>query len=163
LSRRAPSLHRIPSIAKPTKAPAPHFSVVEADIASMQNAMAQGRITSRELVLQYLTRIAYYEDSLNAAITINRHALQEAEALDLERARGKGTRAAARHSDRAQRQYSYNGYADHRRRARIRWPRAAIRGDADSKSTRRGCCHHRENDDDRARELDGDRSHANAR
>ena len=55
----------------------------------MQNAMAQGRITSRELVLQYLTRIAYYEDSLNAAITINRHALQEAEALDLERARGK--------------------------------------------------------------------------
>ncbi len=77
------------SIAKPTKAPAPHFSVVEADIASMQNAMAQGRITSRELVLQYLTRIAYYEDSLNAAITINRHALQEAEALDLERARGK--------------------------------------------------------------------------
>jgi len=77
------------SIAKPTKAPAPHFSVVEADIVSMQNAMAQGRITSRELVLQYLTRIAYYEDSLNAAITINRHALQEAEALDLERARGK--------------------------------------------------------------------------
>ena len=55
----------------------------------MQNAMAQGRITSRELVLQYLTRIAYYEDTLNAAITINRHALQEAEALDRERARGK--------------------------------------------------------------------------
>jgi len=78
-----------PSFAKPTKAPAPHFSVVEADIASMQNAMAQGRITSRELVLQYLTRIAYYEDTLNAAITINRHALQEAEALDRERASGK--------------------------------------------------------------------------
>jgi amidase len=77
------------SIDKPTKAPAPHFSVVEADIAGMQNAMAQGRITSRELVLQYLTRIAYYEDTLNAAITINRHALQEAEALDRERARGK--------------------------------------------------------------------------
>src|SRR2546422_7733312 len=55
----------------------------------MRDAMAQGRITSREIVLQYLTRIAMYEDKLHAAITVNRDALQEAEALDRERARGR--------------------------------------------------------------------------
>ncbi len=48
-----------------------------------------GRVTSRELVLQYLTRIALYEDKLHAAITVNPNALKEAEALDRERARGK--------------------------------------------------------------------------
>jgi amidase len=65
------------------------FTVVEASIADMQKAMASGRVTSRELVLQYLTRIATYEDKLNAAMTVNPRALQEAEALDRERARGK--------------------------------------------------------------------------
>jgi amidase len=65
------------------------FTVVEASIADMQTAMRQGRITSRELVLQYLTRIATYEDKLNAAMTVNPRALQQAEALDRERARGK--------------------------------------------------------------------------
>ncbi len=48
-----------------------------------------GRVTSRELVLQYLTRIALYEDKLHAAITVNPNALKEADALDRERARGK--------------------------------------------------------------------------
>ena len=67
----------------------PRFSVVEAGIADMQKAMKDGRVTSRELVLQYLTRIATYEDKLNAAMTVNPRALQEAEALDRERARGK--------------------------------------------------------------------------
>lgn len=55
----------------------------------MQAAMTKGRITSRELVLQYLARIAIYEDKLHAAITVNPNALKEAEALDRERARGK--------------------------------------------------------------------------
>jgi len=67
----------------------PRFSVVEAGIADMQKAMKDGRVTSRELVLQYLTRIATYEDKLNAAMFVNPRALQEAEALDRERARGK--------------------------------------------------------------------------
>jgi amidase len=65
------------------------FSVAEATIPEMQAAMKAGRITSRELVVQYLTRIALYEDKLHAAITVNPNALKEAEALDRERARGK--------------------------------------------------------------------------
>jgi amidase len=54
----------------------------------MQAAMKEGRITSREIVVQYLTRIAMYEDKLNATITVNPHALEEADALDRERAQG---------------------------------------------------------------------------
>ncbi len=75
--------------AQPARGEQPRFSVVEAGIADMQKAMKDGRVTSRELVLQYLTRIATYEDKLNAAMTVNPRALQEAEALDRERARGK--------------------------------------------------------------------------
>src|SRR5919198_1089291 len=37
------------------------FNVVEATIADMQQAMASGRVTSRELVQQYLMRIALYD------------------------------------------------------------------------------------------------------
>ena len=65
------------------------FTVVEATIPEMRTAMEQGRVTSRELVLQYLVRIATYEDKLHAAITVNRQALAEAEARDRERAQGK--------------------------------------------------------------------------
>jgi amidase len=65
------------------------FSVVERTIPEMRAAMEQGRVSSRELVRQYLTRIALYEDKLNAAITVNPHALQEAEERDRERAAGK--------------------------------------------------------------------------
>ncbi len=63
--------------------------MVEASIPQMQAAMKQGRVTSRQLVTQYLTRIAIYEDKLHAAITVNPAALQEADARDRERARGK--------------------------------------------------------------------------
>lgn len=65
------------------------FSVVEASIPEMQAAMREGRVTSRELVVQYLNRIALYNTKLNAVITVNPKALQEAEALDRERARGQ--------------------------------------------------------------------------
>jgi amidase len=65
------------------------FSVVEATIPEMQAALRQGRTTSRELVLQCLSRIALYEDRLHAAITVNRAALAEADARDRERALGK--------------------------------------------------------------------------
>jgi len=67
----------------------PPFSVVEASITDMQAALKSGRITSHDLVLQYLVRIATYEDKLHAAITINPNALKEADALDRERAQGK--------------------------------------------------------------------------
>src|SRR5205807_2718064 len=65
------------------------FTVVEATIPEMQAAMRAGQVTSRELVLQYLTRIALYEDKLHAVITVNPNALKEAETLDRERARGR--------------------------------------------------------------------------
>src|SRR5499433_1879866 len=64
------------------------FSVVEATIPEMRTAMEQGRVTATELVQQYLLRIATYEDRLHAAITVNPRALEEAEALDRERAQG---------------------------------------------------------------------------
>jgi amidase len=65
------------------------FSVVEATIPEMQKAMEQKRVTSRELVTQYFTRIALYEDKLNAAMTVNPDALREADELDQERTEGK--------------------------------------------------------------------------
>jgi amidase len=65
------------------------FSVVEAGIAGMQKAMRDKRVTSRELVEQYLLRIALYDPKLHAVISVNPNALKEAEELDRERARGK--------------------------------------------------------------------------
>lgn len=65
------------------------FSVVEATIPEMRLALEQKRTSSREIVLQYLARIATYEDQLNAVITVNPNALKEAEALDRERAAGR--------------------------------------------------------------------------
>ena len=65
------------------------FNVVEASIAEMQQAMASGRATSRELVQQYLTRIALYDKKLNAVATVNPNALREAEERDRERAQGR--------------------------------------------------------------------------
>ena len=65
------------------------FNVVEATIPEMQAAMAAGKLTSHELVTQYLVRIAMYEDLLHAAVTVNPNALKEADALDRERAQGK--------------------------------------------------------------------------
>ncbi len=69
--------------------PAAPFSVVEASIPEMRAALEHGRVTSRELVRQYLERIATYEDKLHAALTVNPHALAEADARDRERARGR--------------------------------------------------------------------------
>jgi amidase len=74
--------------AAPASEPAP-FTVVEAGISDMQAALASGRVTSRALVLQYLSRIATYEDRFHAALTVNPHALDEADAMDKERVAGK--------------------------------------------------------------------------
>src|SRR5215467_4304993 len=75
---------------RPPASPAEQpFTVVESSISGMQTAMAEGRVTAREIVRQYLTRIATYEDKLNAVIVVNPHAIEEAEALDRERAEGK--------------------------------------------------------------------------
>lgn len=65
------------------------FSVVDATIQQMQEALRTKRVTSRELVTQSLLRIAMYEDQLNAVMSVNRQALEEADRLDRERAAGK--------------------------------------------------------------------------
>ena len=65
------------------------FSVVEATIAAMQVALREGRTSSRDIVQQSLTRIALYEDRLNAVMHVNARALDEADARDRERRAGR--------------------------------------------------------------------------
>jgi amidase len=67
----------------------PRFTVVEASITDMQRALQQHRVSSHELVQQSLTRIALYEDRLNAIIYVNPRAFEEADARDRERAAGR--------------------------------------------------------------------------
>src|SRR5579862_7031807 len=67
----------------------PRFSVKEASIADMRTALEQKKVTSHELVSQYLARIATYENILHATITVNPNALAEADKLDQERAAGR--------------------------------------------------------------------------
>ncbi|MCX6608600.1 MAG: amidase family protein [Acidobacteria bacterium] len=69
---------------RPTK-----FSVIEATIPQMQEALRKKKVTSRQLVQQYLERIATYEDLLNASLYVNPRALAEADQLDLERKQGR--------------------------------------------------------------------------
>ena len=65
------------------------FNVVEASIPDMQAALASGRVTSRDLVAAYMSRIAQYEGTLNAVINVNLNAYSEADDLDRERAQGR--------------------------------------------------------------------------
>ncbi len=72
---------------RPAARPA-RFSSVEASIADMQRAMREGRVTSRDLVLQSLARIGTYDSVLHAVLAVDPHALADADRLDRERARG---------------------------------------------------------------------------
>ena len=75
---------------RPAAAPAkPLFDVVEATIPQLQAALGDGRLTSRELVLLYMARIATHDRTVNAVMTVSRTALDEADALDRERAQGR--------------------------------------------------------------------------
>jgi amidase len=65
------------------------FTVVEASIADLQRALQEGRVTSRQLVGRYLERIAIHENTLNASLAVNARALEQADALDRERATGR--------------------------------------------------------------------------
>jgi amidase len=65
------------------------FNVVEASIPDIQAALAQKKVTSRELVTKYLVRIATYDRMLHSLITVDPKALEEADQLDKERAAGK--------------------------------------------------------------------------
>ena len=79
----------LPAQRRTTGTPAAPFTVVEASIADLRSALEQKRTTSREIVLQYLTRIAKYEDRINAIITVNPNALAIADSMDRERAAGR--------------------------------------------------------------------------
>ena len=71
------------------------FDVFEKSIGQLQIAMEAGTITSRQIVEQYLARIDAYDQrgpTINAFISLNPRALDEAAALDAER-RKRGTRS----------------------------------------------------------------------
>jgi amidase len=54
----------------------------------MQRAMREGRVTSRDLVVQFLARIGTYDSVLHAVLAVNPNAIADAVRLDRERARG---------------------------------------------------------------------------
>jgi amidase len=65
------------------------FIIEEATITTMQEAMESGELTSKQLVLLYLERIANYDKEgpkVNAVLELNPDVLFIAEALDVERA-----------------------------------------------------------------------------
>jgi amidase len=76
------------AIAAAPSAPS-RLTVVEASIPDLQHALQQHRVTSHDLVQQYLTRIALYEDRLNAIVYVNPRAFEEADERDRERAAGR--------------------------------------------------------------------------
>ena len=61
------------------------FHLVEATIPQIQQALRDKRVTSRQLVSMYMARIHAYEGTVNAFITVNPDALQEAWWRDIER------------------------------------------------------------------------------
>ena len=69
---------------KPAKSTAP-FNVLEATIDDIHSAYKSGRLTSQQLVRMYLDRIEAYDKkgaAINAIITVNPKALEEADRLD---------------------------------------------------------------------------------
>src|SRR5262249_30601766 len=80
-----PGAHRVEAQFDPPAS----FDVMEKTIPQLQAAMASGAVTSKQLVKLYLERIAAYDPTLNAFITVNPRVVAEAQHLDLERARGQ--------------------------------------------------------------------------
>ena len=93
-SRRA--LHAlILSLCLMTAAHAATVDLTDATIADLDAAFAKGTLTSEKLVKMYLKRIAAYDKqgpAINAVITLNPKALEQAKALDKER-KAKGPRS----------------------------------------------------------------------
>ena len=78
-----------------TGAQAATFDLSTATIADIQSAMDSGALTAEKLVQLYLARIEAYDKAgpkLNAVLTLNKNALDEARALDAER-KAKGPRS----------------------------------------------------------------------
>src|SRR5919108_2438041 len=64
------------------------FDFLEKTIPELQDAMASGRVSSRELVSDYLERITSFNGLLHSVIETNPDAISIAEDLDRERSRG---------------------------------------------------------------------------
>ena len=159
-SPRSPCPRRRSAPPRPPRAQP--FTVVEATIAEMRTAMEQGRMTSRELVQQYLTRIG---DLRRPAARGDHRESRRARRCRRARPRagaGQDPRSAARHPDRAEGQRPHDRHADDRRRARVRRADAAVRGDAHEEPEGRRRDHHRQDRHDRARQLGGRRADADA-
>ena len=65
------------------------FDVSEKSISDLTAALSAGAVTSRQLTAAYLARIAAYDHNgpeINAMIALNPHAMEEADAMDRERA-----------------------------------------------------------------------------
>src|SRR5262245_25597650 len=61
------------------------FQVMETSIDDIHAAMKSGRLTAHQLVQAYLDRIAAYDKkgpNINSIITLNTHALEDADKLD---------------------------------------------------------------------------------
>lgn len=72
--------------------PASSYNVEERSIAELRADLESGAVTSEQLVQAYLDRIAAIDDAgptLNSVITLNPQALEQARALDAERAAGR--------------------------------------------------------------------------
>ena len=85
------------------------FHLAEATIQSVQDTYKSGRLTAHQLVQLYLNRIEAFDKkgpSLNAIITINPQALQEADRLD-------AAFSASRYSGRSQGSDGRQGHAHH--------------------------------------------------
>jgi amidase len=68
------------------------FTVVEKTATQLQDALTRGETTSEDIVREYLVRLAAYDrhgPALKAMLAINPRAIQDARALDAERAAGK--------------------------------------------------------------------------
>src|SRR5260370_733659 len=71
---------------------AAELQLENATIADLQADFANGSLTAEKLAGLYLARIQAYDKqgpAINAVITLNPHALEEARALDAERKAGK--------------------------------------------------------------------------
>ena len=128
----------------------------------MQRAMAEHRLTSRELVTQYLNRLALYDKGINAAISINPRALEEADARDRERAAGRvrgplhGIPIALKDNIHTIDMPTTGGALAFANFI------AAVRRDAHEEPARGRRDHHREDRADRARQLGRGRADADA-
>src|SRR6266550_7295400 len=73
------------SLAQVTRNNAASFQVMETSIEDIHAAFKSGRLTAHQLVQAYLARIEAYDKqgpTINSIITLNPHALEDADRLD---------------------------------------------------------------------------------